>query len=51
MFCCYLLEIGSFLMRDRKRVDEVGREAGERLGGVERVKCHQDILYEKIIYF
>lgn len=34
LFCCYLLEVCSFPMRDRKEVDLDGRERGEELGEV-----------------
>lgn len=33
---CYLLEVCSFLMRDKKRADPEGRESGGHLGRVER---------------
>lgn len=36
MFCCHLLEVCSFLMREDKRVDSDGQEVGEKLGIAER---------------
>jgi hypothetical protein len=35
MFCCYNLETYSFLMRDRRGLDLVGKGGGKELGGVE----------------
>jgi hypothetical protein len=36
MFCDSLSEACSFLMRDRKGVDQDGRGCGEELGGVKQ---------------
>lgn len=49
MFGCYLLEAGSFLMKDRKGVDL--EERGGGMGGVVREETNQATLYEKRIYF
>jgi hypothetical protein len=51
MFGCYLLEICSFLIKERKRVDLEARGDGEKPGRVEERKTNQDKSYEKIIYF
>ena len=52
MFGCYLLEVCSLLMRDRKGVNLKGRGGVEELGRVEEGEnCNQDILNEKRIYF
>lgn len=47
MFCCYLSEARSFLMRDRKEVDLDGRGGGEEPGGTERGDTSQGLLCEK----
>lgn len=43
MFRCYLLDVCSFLMRDRKIMDPDGRGDGEELGVRERKDCFQII--------
>jgi hypothetical protein len=40
IFCYYLLEASSSLMRGRKGVDLDGRQGGEELGGVEGRKMY-----------
>ena len=47
--CCYLLEVYSFLMRDRKGMDLEVRGGGEEVRGVEE-DYNQDILYKLINY-
>lgn len=47
MFCCYLSEARSFLMRDRKEVDLDGRGGREALGGAERGDTSQGLLCEE----
>lgn len=52
MFGYYLLEECSFLIKDKKGVDEDGRDGGDELEEVEgRGNSNWDILYMKIIYF
>lgn len=36
-----------FLVRDKKGVNPIGKGGGEELGGVERKKHNQNILYER----
>ena len=50
MVHCYLLEVCSFLMKDRKGMDLDGRRVGEKWE--KRVeKLYQGIIYEKRMYF
>lgn len=57
MFCCYLLEACSFLVRDRKRADPDGREMERNWeergggGGHNKEKNLFSIKYKKRIYF
>lgn len=50
IFGCYVLEICSFLITDRKEVDPEGRGGVEELGGVEGTH-NNDRMYTKRIYF
>lgn len=49
MFCCYLFEACSFLMRDKKEMNLDGREDGKELGGVKRKNYIQIMIYETML--
>lgn len=50
MFCCYLSEVRSFLVRDRKGVALDGRGGKEELGGAERADTIRIYYVRKRIY-
>lgn len=50
MFCCYLLEMCSFILADRKGVDQERMGGGEKLGEVKEGETNQGILCEKRVF-